>query len=64
VKMATEVHRRGREGDHQWKSKGEMDKEIKEIREKMERLTMRMQQESQVHWRYDWPMKKIEKWPI
>jgi hypothetical protein len=40
------------------KIKAEMDKELKEIRAEMDRLMLNMQQESQVHWRYEWPMKK------
>jgi hypothetical protein len=38
--------------------KEEMDKELEEMRAEMERLMLKMQQESQVHWKYEWPMKR------
>jgi hypothetical protein len=41
--MVTEVHEHGGRGDHQEMSKDEMDKELAEIREKMEELALRMQ---------------------
>jgi hypothetical protein len=30
----------------------------------MERLTLKMQQESHVHWRYEWPIKRKVKWHV
>jgi hypothetical protein len=30
----------------------------------MDRLTLKMQQESQVHWRYEWPLKRRVKWHV
>jgi hypothetical protein len=63
MKMATEIHRRGREADHKKKRKVEMDQELKEIRAKMERLRLKMQKEAKVHWRYEWPLKRKAKWP-
>jgi hypothetical protein len=64
MKMATEIHRRGREADHKQKRKVDMDQELKEIREEMERLTLKMQQEAKVHWRYEWPLKRKAKWHV
>jgi hypothetical protein len=55
--MATEGHKRSQGKDHQKKIKEKMDKELEEIRVETDRLALKMQQESQVHWRYEWPMK-------
>jgi hypothetical protein len=41
--MAIEGHEHGRRGYHQQKNKAEMDKEIEEIRAKMDRLALKMQ---------------------
>jgi hypothetical protein len=41
-----------------------MDKELSEIRAQMEELAFNMQQESKVHWRYEWPLKRKSIWPI
>jgi hypothetical protein len=30
----------------------------------MEQLTLKMQQETKVHWRYKWGLNKKEKWPV
>jgi hypothetical protein len=62
--MATEGHKCGRRGDHKKKSKAEIDKELIEIRERMEQLTLKMQQETKVHWRYEWPLKRKVKWHV
>jgi hypothetical protein len=35
-----------------------MDLELIEIRARMEQLTLKVQQEAKVHWRYEWPLKK------
>jgi hypothetical protein len=42
-KMATEGHRRDGKKIHQQPSKAEMDKELAEIRERMEELALQMQ---------------------
>jgi hypothetical protein len=44
--MATEGHKFGRGTDHKKKRKEEIDKELREIREKMENLALKMQQET------------------
>jgi hypothetical protein len=62
--MVIEGHDHGRRGYHQQKNKAEMDKEIEEIRAKMDRLALKMQQEAQVHWRYEWPMKQKFRWHV
>jgi hypothetical protein len=46
------------------KTKVEMDKELSEIREKMETLALNMQQEEKVHCRYEWHLKRISKWYV
>jgi hypothetical protein len=38
--------------------KEEMDKEIKETQEELDKIMQKMQQEGQGIWRYDWPMKR------
>ena len=45
-------------------SKAEIDKELAEIRTRMEQLTLKMQQEAKVHWRYEWPLNRKAKWPV
>jgi hypothetical protein len=62
--MATEGHKCGQGKDCQQKRKVEIDKELEEIRAEMEKLRLRMQQGSQVRWRYEWPMKQREKWHV
>jgi hypothetical protein len=66
-KMATEGHRQGPRGDHKRMRREEMDKELKETREELNRLMLKwkkMQQGEKGRWRYEWPMKKKVKWPI
>jgi hypothetical protein len=41
-----------------------MDLELNEIRARMEKLTLKMQQDAKVHWVYEWPMKKKVKWSV
>jgi hypothetical protein len=41
-----------------------MDLEIIEIRERMEQLTLKVQQEAKVHWRYKWPLNMKVKWIV
>jgi hypothetical protein len=40
-----------------------MDLEFNEIRERMEKLVFKMQEDARAHWVYEWPMKKRVKWP-
>jgi hypothetical protein len=47
-------------GDYQKKSKEKIDKDLIEIRPRMEQLTLKMQQEEKVHWTYEWPLKRKE----
>jgi deoxycytidylate deaminase len=63
-KMATEGHRRDGKKIHQQPSKDEMDKELAEIRARMEELALQMQQDARSHWVYEWPMKMKVKWPV
>jgi hypothetical protein len=44
--------------------KTEMDKELTEIRARMEELALQMQQDARSHWVYEWPMKTKVKWPV
>jgi hypothetical protein len=30
----------------------------------MEQLTLKMQQEAKVRWRYEWPLNRKSKWPV
>jgi hypothetical protein len=57
-------HEHGRGEDFPQKRKVEMDKELSEIRAKMERLAFKMQQEAKVRWRYEWPLKRTTKWHV
>jgi hypothetical protein len=41
-----------------------MDKELIEIRARMEELAFRMQQDAKSRWVYEWPMKMKVKWPV
>ena len=62
--MATKGHECGQRGDRQKKSKAEIDRELIEIRARMEQLTLKMQQEAKVHWRYEWPLNRKAKWHV
>jgi hypothetical protein len=62
--MAIDGHNHGRGEIHSQQSKVEMDKELNEIRAQMERLAFTMQQESKVHWRCEWPLKKTARWHV
>jgi hypothetical protein len=42
----------------------ERDKELEDIREELDKMTLKMQKEEQVCWRYEWPLKRGVKWPI
>jgi hypothetical protein len=54
----------GRREVRKKKCNPEMDLELNEIRERMEQLALRMQQEAKVHWRYECPLKRKEKWLV
>jgi hypothetical protein len=41
-----------------------MDLELIEIRARMERIALKMQQEAKVHWRYEWPLNMKVKWHV
>jgi hypothetical protein len=41
-----------------------MDKELTEIRARMEELAFQMQQDAKSRWVYEWPMKTKVKWPV
>jgi hypothetical protein len=62
--MATEGDKYGRGADHKKKSKEKICKDLIEIRERMEQLTLKMQHETKVHWRYKWPLNRKVKWPV
>jgi hypothetical protein len=42
----------------------EIDKELSEIRARMEQLAFQMQQSARARWVYEWPMKTKVKWSI
>jgi hypothetical protein len=58
------ANRCGQGEDDQHKNKAGIDKELREIREKMEKLTLKMQQEAKACWTYEWPLKRKAKWPV
>jgi hypothetical protein len=45
-------------------SKEEIDKELAEIRVRMEELALQMHHDANTHWVYEWPIKKTMKWPV
>jgi hypothetical protein len=51
-------HEHGQGRVYPQKSKADMEKELVEIREQMEKLAFKMQQEAKVRWRYEWPLKR------
>jgi hypothetical protein len=64
-KLATEGHRCDGKKNHQQLRKVEVDKELTEIRERMEILALQMQHNARSRWVYEWPMKRTkEKWPV
>jgi hypothetical protein len=63
-KMATEGHGCGGKKNHQQQRKDEMDKELAEIRARMEELALRVQQNAKTHWVYEWPLRRKAKWPV
>jgi len=46
------------------KIKVEIDKELMEIMKEMEMLALKMQQQARVRWRYEWPLKRKNKWYV
>jgi hypothetical protein len=64
MKMATEDHGHGHREDRKQKKNSEMDLELAEVRERIEKLVLRMQQDAKTHWEYEWPMKRKVKWPV
>jgi hypothetical protein len=63
-KMDTEGHGSGGKKNHQQQRKDEMDKDLAEIRVRMEELALRVQQNTKTHWVYEWPLRRKEKWPV
>jgi hypothetical protein len=63
-KMATEGHGCGGKKNHQQQRKDEMDKELTEVRARMEELALRVQQNAKTHWVYEWPLRRKAKWPV
>jgi hypothetical protein len=62
--MAIEGHRyyerRRKEENH-----AEIDKEVVDIREDIEKIALWMQQKAKPRWVYEWPMREPKvKWPI
>jgi hypothetical protein len=41
-----------------------MDKNLTEIRARMEYLALWVQQNAKLHWVYEWPLRKKLKWPV
>jgi hypothetical protein len=62
--MATEGHAHGGKKNHQQQENAARDKELAEIRARMDELALRMQQNAKSRWVYEWPMKTKEKWPV
>jgi hypothetical protein len=62
--MATKVHGCGGKKNHQQQRKEKMDKELTEIRVRMEELALRVQQSARTRWVYEWPLRRKEKWLV
>jgi hypothetical protein len=62
--MGIEGHGRGGKKNHQQKRKDEMDKELMEIRARMEELSFQMQQDEKTQSMYEWPLRRKEKWQV
>jgi hypothetical protein len=41
-----------------------MDKELVEVRERMEELALWVQQNAKTHWVYEWPLRRKAKWLV
>jgi hypothetical protein len=59
TEMATEGHRCGQGEDHSYKYK-----ELEKVRAEIEKMMLKMQQEAQGGWTYEWPLKRKVKWPV
>ena len=64
MNMATKGHGCGHREDRKKKKNLEMDKELAEVRERMEELALRVQQNAKTHWVYEWPLRRKAKWSI
>jgi hypothetical protein len=62
--MATKVHGHGGKKNHQQQRKEKMDKELAEIRVRMEELALRVQQNARTRWVYEWPLRRKAKWLV
>jgi hypothetical protein len=62
--MVIEGHRRDGKKIHQQPNKDEIDKELVEIRARMEELALQMQQDARSHWVYECPMRTKVKWSV
>jgi hypothetical protein len=63
--MATEGHRYAERKNPELMSTTEREKELADIRARMEELELRMQQNTKSRWVYEWPMRKAKvKWPV
>jgi hypothetical protein len=62
--MATEGHRYAGRKSPGMMSTAERGKELADIRERMEELELRMQQNTRSRWVHEWPMKPKVKWPV
>jgi hypothetical protein len=62
--MATEGHGHGGNKNHQQQRKDARDKELTEIRVRMEELAMQMQQDTKSRWVYEWLLRRKVKWPV
>jgi hypothetical protein len=54
--MATKGHRNDGKKIHQQQRKEVMDKELTEIKVRMDELALQMQQDVKERWVYEWPM--------
>jgi hypothetical protein len=62
--MVVEGHGCGGKKNHQQQKYAEMEKELIEIRERMEEFSFRMQQDVKPRWVCEFPMKTKVKWPV
>jgi hypothetical protein len=62
--MATEGHGRGHTKDCKKKKNLDMDLELTEVRARIEKFALQMQQDAKTHWVYEWTMKRKVKWPV
>jgi hypothetical protein len=62
--MDAEGHGHGRKKIHQEQENIARDKELAEIRERMDELALQMQHNAKSRWVYEWPMKMKAKWMI